>query len=152
MIPEYESKLDDVFTTAFDTNHPAMLDYVQMKMELKRLRAMDYSQSDGELVERLRNEAQIHAQESRCQTSTVHEIYQLITGATGEPGNWNGAEPVRKLIAENQRYRTALEQWKCDRCFGIELGQSNATWGEQRCHVCKGTGLNEIASEALEGK
>jgi urate oxidase len=48
MIPEYESKLDDVFTTAFETNHPAMLDYVQMKMELKRLRNMDYSQSDGE--------------------------------------------------------------------------------------------------------
>lgn len=48
MIPEYESKLDDVFTTAFEINHPAMLAYVEMKMELKRLRDMDYIKSDGE--------------------------------------------------------------------------------------------------------
>jgi thymidylate kinase len=37
-IPDYESRLDELFTNAFDTNHPAMLDYVKLKMELKRLR------------------------------------------------------------------------------------------------------------------
>ena len=39
MIPEYEQRLDEVFCEAFDTNHPAMLDWANIKMELKRLRA-----------------------------------------------------------------------------------------------------------------
>ncbi|KKQ76476.1 MAG: N-6-adenine-methyltransferase protein [Microgenomates group bacterium GW2011_GWF1_38_5] len=37
-IPDYEERLDEVFTGAFTTNHPAMIDWVQVKMELKRLR------------------------------------------------------------------------------------------------------------------
>ena len=49
-----------------------------------------------------RAEAQAHAQEARTQRATVHEIYQLITGATGEPGDWNGAEPIRKAL-DDQR-------------------------------------------------
>lgn len=57
----------------------------------------------------LKLEAQIHAQEARTQRSTVHEIYQAITGATGEPGDWNGAEPVRALVAERDALREALE-------------------------------------------
>jgi len=51
----------------------------------------------------LLQEARIHAQEARTQRSTVHEIYQLSTGATGEPGDWHGAEPVRALVAERDR-------------------------------------------------
>lgn len=47
----------------------------------------------------LRREAQIHAQEARTANATIAEIYQLVTGATGEPGNWQGAEPVRKKLA-----------------------------------------------------
>lgn len=47
-----------------------------------------------ELSERLKNEAQIHAQEARTAKATIAEIYQAVTGATGEPGNWNGAKPV----------------------------------------------------------
>lgn len=52
------------------------------------------------LIERLKQEAQIHAQEAATQHATVQEIYQLCTGGKGEPGNWNGAEPVRALIAD----------------------------------------------------
>lgn len=59
-----------------------------------------------QLVERLRQEAQIHAQEARTANATIAEIYQLVTGATGEPGNWNGARPVRELL---DRYRNALQ-------------------------------------------
>lgn len=55
-----------------------------------------------ELAQRLRQEAQIHAQEMRSQRATVREIYQALTGSTGEPGDWNGAEPVRKLVAERE--------------------------------------------------
>jgi hypothetical protein len=66
-----------------------------------------------ELVERLKQEAQIHAQEARTANATIAEIYQLCTGATGEPGNWNGAEPVRALIAAHEAdvgLRKALEK------------------------------------------
>lgn len=34
-----EEKLDRLFVLAFDTNHPAMLDYATLKLELKALRA-----------------------------------------------------------------------------------------------------------------
>lgn len=54
--------------------------------------------AEGELVERLRMEAQGHAIEARAQRATVREIYQVVTGATGEPGDWNGANPVRERI------------------------------------------------------
>lgn len=50
-----------------------------------------------ELAERLKMEAQCHAMEARTANATIAEIYQVCTGSTGEPGNWHGAEPVRRL-------------------------------------------------------
>lgn len=44
--------------------------------------------------ESLLQQAQIWKQEARTQQSIVYEIYQHITGKTGEPGDWNGAKPV----------------------------------------------------------
>lgn len=52
------------------------------------------------LSERLRLEAEAHAQEARTQRATVHEIYQCVSGATGEPGDWHGAEPARVILAD----------------------------------------------------
>ena len=43
-------------------------------------------------------QAKGHACEADTANSTIAEIYQLCTGSTGEPGNWNGAEPVRKAL------------------------------------------------------
>jgi hypothetical protein len=54
------------------------------------------------LCERLKLEAQGHAQEAQTANATIAEIYQVCSGRTGEPGNWHGAEPVRERI-------TALE-------------------------------------------
>ena len=45
--------------------------------------------------EKLKLEAQSHAQEARTQRSTVHEIYQIIGS---NKGDWNGAEPVREFV------------------------------------------------------
>lgn len=60
----------------------------------------------------LRQEAIGHAQEARTQRTTVHEIYQIVSGGRGEPGDWNGAEPVRKafesLRDENAELRRQL--------------------------------------------
>ena len=51
-----------------------------------------------DLSERLKMEAQIHAQEARTANATIAEIYRLCTDGAGEPGNWHGAEPVRRKI------------------------------------------------------
>ena len=37
-IPDYESRLDQLFLAAFETNNTAMLDWVNIKFELKALR------------------------------------------------------------------------------------------------------------------
>ena len=37
-VNEVEERLDRVFDLSFDVNHPAMLDYVELKFQLKRLR------------------------------------------------------------------------------------------------------------------
>jgi len=49
--------------------------------------------------ENLKFQAEGWTQEARTQKATVHEIYQLVSGATGEHGDWHGAEPVRAYIA-----------------------------------------------------
>lgn len=43
-------------------------------------------------------QAQGWKQEARTANATIAEIYQLVTGKTGEPGNWHGAEPVRRAL------------------------------------------------------
>lgn len=59
------------------------------------------------LAERLKLEAQSHAQEARTANATIAEIYQAVTGKTGEPGNWHGAEPVRAEIR-----RLQVDAWR----------------------------------------
>jgi len=63
----------------------------------------------ADLVARLKLEAQGHAQEARTANATIAEIYQVCTGSTGEPGNWNGAEPVRQLAESRAELLEALQ-------------------------------------------
>lgn len=85
------------------------------------------SEKEG-LIDRLRMEAQIHAGEARCHKSTVHEAYQACTGATGEPGNWHGAEPIRKALSEATRQRDeALAALKASEERGERLSQDLAS-------------------------
>ena len=53
-------------------------------------------------------QARCHAQEARTANATIAEIYQVVTGATGEPGNWHGAEPVKRAF-DNARASTLAE-------------------------------------------
>jgi hypothetical protein len=62
------------------------------------------------LAERLLMEAQHHAGEARCHKSSLHEAYQACSGATGEPGNWHGANPVRDAIATLTAERDGLKR------------------------------------------
>jgi len=71
------------------------------------------------LVDTLRQEAQIHAQEARTQRATVLEIYQLVSDGKGEPGDWNGAEPVRKLL-RLLRAKAALADEYAEHCKAHE--------------------------------
>ena len=57
------------------------------------------SNNKDALIARLKLEAQMHAQEARTANATIAEIYQAVTGSTGEPGNWHGARPVRDALA-----------------------------------------------------
>lgn len=47
-------------------------------------------------------EARQWRQEARTQSSIVAEIYQELTGKTGEPGDWNGARPIKSAILRKQ--------------------------------------------------
>lgn len=44
-------------------------------------------------------QAKIWKQEARTANDTIAQIYQAVTGSKGEPGNWHGAEPVRRALA-----------------------------------------------------
>ena len=52
------------------------------------------------LVDRLKLEAQCHSGEARAANHTIAEAYQAVTGGKGEPGRWNGAEPIRTEIGQ----------------------------------------------------
>lgn len=62
------------------------------------------------LAERMRQEAQAHAMEVRTANSTIYEIYQVVSGGKGEPGNWHGAEPVRAKLEALQRENAELRE------------------------------------------
>ncbi|UQI42707.1 hypothetical protein [Vreelandella venusta] len=84
------------------------------KEKLERLNEYDALLAENE---KLRLEAQAHAQEARTQRSIVHDIYQIVSGGKGEAGDWNGAEPVRKafeaLAADNAELRRQLATMRC---------------------------------------
>lgn len=63
----------------------------------------------------LLQQAQIWKQEATAQRATVHEAYRVCTGNTGEPGDWNGAEPIRKLAAEREQLQAENERLAQDR-------------------------------------
>ena len=48
----------------------------------------------------LRLQAECWAMEAKGHKASLHEAYQAVTGATGEPGNWNGARPIIEAITE----------------------------------------------------
>ena len=65
--------------------------------EIERLRAERDS---------IKQQAEAWKQEARAQAGIVNECYQDVTGKKGEPGDWNGANPVRECI-EHLRAKNA---------------------------------------------
>lgn len=65
------------------------------------------------LIDSLILAAQTHAQEARTANATIYEIYQYVSGSTGEPGNWHGAQPVRDAFEKLQaQLDEAINGWK----------------------------------------
>ncbi len=83
-----------------------------------------------DLTADLRQQAEAHAQEARTQRSTVHEIYQIISGGTGEPGDWNGAEPVREYVARMDAIINTPETEDFIRGVAIEAEHQRQRWPE----------------------
>ena len=90
-----------------------------------------------ELVSRLRLEAQLQAGEAKAQRATVREAYQICTGASGEPGDWNGALPIRALAAE----RDALQAQLAER-------DKPCVWTQTKCHWTASCGRMFYGSNA----
>lgn len=124
-------------------------DWVSFNAHASELRAA------VDLAERLKQEAQIHAQEARTANATIAEIYKLVTGATGEPGRWNGAEPVREYmraaVEKAESYREALKQiaaWRLPEVSGLDgaLSSYTAEYGSNGARDY----MRALASEALK--
>lgn len=60
------------------------------------------------IIEQVREQASSWKSEAKTQSSTVQEIYQIVTDKTGEPGDWHGASPVREMKAEIEKLREDL--------------------------------------------
>lgn len=54
-------------------------------------------------------QAQGWSMEAKAQRGTVRDSYQAVSGAAGEPGDWNGAEPIRGIVAERDALRAELD-------------------------------------------
>lgn len=87
------------------------------------------------LIERLRLEAVMHAQEARTANATIAEIYQVCTVSTGEPGNWNGAEPVRRMAEQRAELLAACVEF----VRKVDAGQarSKAIYAQMKAAIAK---------------
>lgn len=88
-------------------------------------------------AEHLKLEAQCHASEARTANATVHEIYQVLSGATGEPGNWRGAEPARKFAARLAALTALLKEARQPLDSVIALDDEDAVEGSDLIAACQ---------------
>lgn len=129
---------EGVYLPGNDTHNLKLL--WDQRAEIQRLR---------EEREKLKLEAEGWAQEARTQRATVREAYQAITGATGEPGDWHGAEPIKALVKERNRLREVVKgirHYAYDTLSGNAEGPTDVDWLKE--------GFREIhrrVTEALKG-
>lgn len=79
-------------------------------------------------------QAQIWKQEARTQSAIVAEIYQELTGKTGEPGDWNGVRPLKPAILHKQA--EAVEAIKPTAEMKAEMLGSFKFTEEMTCSAC----------------
>lgn len=75
-------------------------DSAGMRIEMEDLRQkLEHAEARADAYQQ---QAQIWKQEARTQSAIVAEIYQELTGKTGEHGDWNGGRPLRAEILRKQ--------------------------------------------------
>ena len=80
-------------------------DVEEHEVQLSHLKDLQVQERDAEIarlnaiIDSVRIQAQGWAQEARTQRGIVCKIYEIVSGKTGEPGDWNGEVPVRDEIA-----------------------------------------------------
>lgn len=63
-------------------------------------------------VAALQQQAEAWKMEAAAHKASLHEVYQLLTDATGEPANWNGARPVKQFLeADRESFIHHLRAW-----------------------------------------
>ena len=87
-----------------------LLDQPEPPKNMSTLALMQRVDELEALNETLKNEAQIHAMEAKSANATINEINQFISGATGEPANWHGAQPVKEFVNNLKAQLAALTQ------------------------------------------
>ena len=114
-----------------------------MRTDLNNLSTLTLIEKINELEalnETLKNEAQIHAMEAKSANATINEINQFISGATGEPANWHGAQPVKKFVNNLKAQLAAVRkdaaryQWLCDKGYNYH----GAMAGSGSMSICRG--------------
>ena len=100
----YEEEAEAIMRGEWDSDM-GLREITRHRTEATAQQAAEIAELRAE-IERLRGErdnaiqqAQAWKMEAMSHKSTVHQAYQHITGATGEPGNWNGANPIIAALA-----------------------------------------------------
>jgi len=82
-----------------EPHHEAEAQIAALDRVLSQLQVAEAERDSWRRVaERCRSEAVGHAMEAETANNTIYRIYQAITGSKGEPGNWNGAQPVIEYV------------------------------------------------------
>lgn len=87
----------------------AFYEYAADNGKILRQAADALTAKDAEIAA-LKLQAQSWSMEAKAQKATVCECYQAATGAKGEPGDWNGARPIREALAERDAEIAALKE------------------------------------------
>jgi len=146
LMSEY-TRIERVVIQLQATGSADLASMIEQEFELQRCTLQAELKEADALSERLKLEAQAHAQEARTQKATVHEIYQAI-GA--QKGDWNGARPVidyiERLKADSDTEVNELSERVLAMCLKRDWSMD---WSARGCYLHLES--SELI-EALRGK
>ena len=132
MIPEYEERLDNLFSTAFGAKHPAMQDYVKMKVELKRLREKN---EDNSLPPSNFTDYPFNSVFKSSEHETIAQNIMLILKRTGDI------------------FRTLKwEEYKVERLTDGNFSEGERAYFEKVRLYCKSSDTAQLFSETWKEK
>lgn len=111
------------------------------------------------LAETMKNEAQIHAMEAKTANATINEVNQFISGATGEPANWHGAQPVKDFVnalkAQLADAKKDAARWQAVKPMFRTMSANidgNHTWTLAYHGSLKGASMDDAADKVIQAE